>query len=99
MKTKRLIPILILGLAFPPFAQAQPPAPVVEEIDRNGNGELSKREIRKASESLLRLDEDGDGALSAGELRPEPPKRERDDERNGNNPPPPLMLTALDTDG
>jgi|TARA_B110000037_G_scaffold33898_2_gene41002 hypothetical protein len=75
-------------------------------LDKNGNHELSKREIRIAARSLGRLDEDRDGVLSKEELRPEPPEgRRRKKKDNGNNanpppaPPPSELLSAIDTDG
>ena len=108
MTTNPIIPTLLLTLAFSALAQSMPPGPppdpVGMAIDKNHNQELSKREIRDATKSLLKLDEDDDGALSAEELRPEPPRHERlrnrDDEGQAPPPrPPSRLLAAIDSDG
>lgn len=44
---------------------------VIFDTDRDGT--LSAEEIKKASESLAKLDKDGDGKLSREELCPPPP--------------------------
>jgi Ca2+-binding EF-hand superfamily protein len=40
-------------------------------LDSDGNGELSKAEIAKASQSLMTLDKNKDGVINAEEMRPE----------------------------
>ena len=52
-------------------------------FDANHDGVLSTDEIRNAADALWRLDKNGDGRLTAAELRPDgaPPPRE-------NRPPP-----------
>lgn len=106
MKTKTLIPALVIGLSA--YAMAQegppppPPSPIARALDKNEDGELSSREIKNAARQLLKLDEDRDDALSEEELRPEPPEGQEKPENNQNPPPaPPLseFMTALDTDG
>ena len=110
MKTKQLIPTILIGFSLNVLAQNMPPGPppdpVAMALDKNGNHELSKREIRIAARSLGKLDEDRDGVLSKEELRPEPPEgRRRKKKDNGNNanpppaPPPSELLSAIDTNG
>ena len=44
-------------------------------FDTDKDGTLSAEEIKKASESLAKLDKDKDGTLSREELCPPPPPR------------------------
>lgn len=46
--------------------------PVFRTLDADEDGQLSASEIENASKSLLKLDKNGDGLLSAEELRPDP---------------------------
>jgi len=46
--------------------------PVFRTLDADEDGQLSASEIENASKSLLKLDKNGDGVLSAEELRPDP---------------------------
>jgi hypothetical protein len=48
-----------------------PPNPVVEALDTDHDGVLSADEIRAASESLKKLDRNGDGKLTEDELHPQ----------------------------
>jgi len=74
-----------------------PPSPVFEAIDIDGDREISGEEMDEAVRSLLALDRDGDGNLTAAELAPAA--------REGRRGPPPGMfgtdpiLKALDKDG
>lgn len=83
-----LIPLLLLGVLFPSLSYARPPGPpppdpVAKTLDRDRDRELSAREIDDAPRALLKLDEDGDDALSREELRPKPPRGERRGPRGG----------------
>lgn len=79
-----------------------PPDPVGMELDKDHDQQLTAREIRDASKSLLKLDKNKDKALSAEELRPEPPREQRksrkDKEEAPQAPPPTRLLATLDTD-
>ena len=48
--------------------------PVMAALDADQDGTLSAREIENASKSLMKLDKNGDGVISAEELRPDPSK-------------------------
>jgi hypothetical protein len=48
-----------------------PTPPLMAALDVDRDGELSTEEIDGAAEALKRLDKNGDGRLSANELRPE----------------------------
>src|SRR5258708_5278406 len=59
-----------------------PPSPVFEALDKDHDGILSAEEIQAASESLKKLDRNGDGKLTEDELHPQggpggPPRRGR----------------------
>lgn len=109
MKTKQLIPALLIGVSLNALSQHMPPGPppdiIVMSLDKDHDHELSKREIKNAARSLGKLDEDRDDALSAEELQPEPPdgkKRKNDDAENQTPPPAPppsALMSAIDTDG
>lgn len=109
MKLKSIIPAIATCLCSNVNAQGMPPGPppdiIAITLDKSHDHELSAREIRNAERSLLKLDEDDDGALSAEELRPEPPRgrrREKKDDAGQNlppAPPPSELMEAIDTDG
>jgi Ca2+-binding EF-hand superfamily protein len=46
--------------------------PLVKALDADSDGELSTIEIENASKSLMKLDTNGDGKISADELKPNP---------------------------
>lgn len=46
--------------------------PLMKVLDTDEDGQLSASEIENASKSLLKLDKNGDGAISPEEMRPEP---------------------------
>lgn len=48
----------------------RPGPPVVMVLDRNGDGEISALEMKRAERALKRLDRNGDDELSLEELRP-----------------------------
>lgn len=78
MKNPKLTLLSLVALSLPATAQGPPqgppPDPIATALDRDGDGELSRSEIRAAVRALRKLDEDRDGRLSAEELRPEPPR-------------------------
>lgn len=47
-----------------------PPHPLMETLDLDKDGKLSAEEIKKAPQSLLKLDKNGDGELTRDEVRP-----------------------------
>lgn len=47
-----------------------PKHPLMEALDTDGDGTLSAEEIRNASKSLLKLDKNKDGKITAEEMRP-----------------------------
>lgn len=105
MKTSKRTATLFIAIASCAAAQMPPPPPdiVAVTIDRDHDHKLTAREIRKAGECLLKLDEDEDGALSKEELRPEPPdghRRKKDNAAAKLPPPPPpsKLMSAIDTD-
>lgn len=84
--TNIILPLSIITLMTPALlAQGPPPRgprpapPMIQALDKDEDGTLSKWEIKKAAKALAKLDEDDDGALSAEELRP--PRPDGDDER------------------
>ncbi|MEI6524445.1 MAG: hypothetical protein WCP62_00350 [Planctomycetota bacterium] len=46
--------------------------PLFKALDADEDGQLSASEIENASKSILKLDKNGDGVVSAEEMRPEP---------------------------
>jgi Ca2+-binding EF-hand superfamily protein len=47
---------------------------LLDTLDRDGDGKLSKEEIANAARSLKSMDQDGNGEISAAELRGEKPR-------------------------
>jgi hypothetical protein len=47
-------------------------SPLLKALDANDDGQLSTSEIENSAKSLLKLDKNGDGVVSAEELAPEP---------------------------
>ena len=72
-----LMTILAMGVSALP-AQAKgnrPPPPSFEEMDKNGDGELSRDELKgPLLNDFEKFDTDGSGTLSQSEL-PEPPEK------------------------
>ena len=56
-----------------PEGGRRPPPPLIAALDLNRDGIISADEIAKASESLKKLDKNGDGQLTRDELRPSRP--------------------------
>ena len=65
----------------------RPPPPIIAALDLNHDGIISADEIAKASESLKKLDKNGDGQLTPDELRP--PRPEGGDRRPPTDQPSP----------
>ena len=105
MKIVQLAPTLLIAIATCAYSQMPPGPPpdvVAMTLDKDHDHKLTAREIRIASRSLLKLDEDDDGALSKEELRPEPRggRRRKKDAQNQPPPPPPsILMETIDTDG
>lgn len=74
--------------------QRPPPPPLVAVLDANHDGVIDEKEIAQASESLKKLDKNGDGKLTMDELRPPRPEGHGPGEggdrphRDGQRPPP-----------
>jgi Ca2+-binding EF-hand superfamily protein len=49
----------------------RPPSPLLQALDKDGDGTLSEAEIAGATAALKTLDRDGDGTLSQAEMMPE----------------------------
>lgn len=65
--------------------------PIIVVLDINKDGEISKEEIEKATESLQKLDKDKNGKLTEDELRPDFGRRDQGrrgefGRRDGNRP-------------
>ena len=75
--------------------QPPPPSPLMTALDTDKDGSLSADEIANASESLKKLDKNGDGQLTPEEYRPAPRDREKGPQdankgpRNADGNPPP----------
>lgn len=91
----------------PPHQRQQmdmPPPSLIAALDVDGDGVLSRKEVRRAAEAIERLDEDRDGDITMDELRlPPPPPRKKDGqgepkEQGERKPPMPPVIAALDTD-
>lgn len=54
--------------------QRPPPPPLIGVLDANHDGVIDEKEIAQASESLKKLDKNGDGKLTIDELRPPKPE-------------------------
>lgn len=52
-------------------------SPVIAALDANSDGVIDEAEINGAAKALLALDKDGDGKLTAGEIRPGRPDGQR----------------------
>lgn len=66
-----------------PDGHGPPPSPVMEALDINGDHVIDAEEIKMASQSLAKLDKNGDGELGEEEMHGPPPRGERGGERGG----------------
>ena len=69
--------------------EERPTHPVMEALDQNDDGTISKRELARASKSLLELDEDDNGILEQEEMTPEDSPKNEGEEGGGGRPPHP----------
>ena len=58
--------------AGPGPSRGSMPMPVIDALDLNQDRIIDAAELAKATESLQKLDKNGDGKLSAEEFRPAP---------------------------
>jgi hypothetical protein len=83
LRESAMIPLRRLFLTLPALAvlvgtsAAQPPGrggfgenPLIRALDRDGDGEISSRELKDASASLKRVDRNRDGQITMDEARP-----------------------------
>ena len=70
-------------------------SPVMEALDMDGDGEISKLEIKNAIKNLRALDQNGDGKLSGEEI--EPPRGPGGPGFRGGDPA--SMIEQMDQDG
>ncbi|MEO7100921.1 MAG: EF-hand domain-containing protein [Luteolibacter sp.] len=111
MKTYRIQWILALIASTSAFAQKpgnrgnrRPPPvpPLFAVLDADHDGILSEAEIKAASEDLAKLDRNGDGQITAEELRmPPPPPKDGDVQKDpppGGKRPVPPVIAVLDAD-
>ena len=61
-----------------------PTNPLFESLDLNTDGVIDAEEIAKASESLKKLDRNGDGKITRDEARPQRPRGPRRDNGVGS---------------
>jgi Ca2+-binding EF-hand superfamily protein len=88
------------GRPGPPPRQApmQAAAPTLAAaLDTDGDGELSRKEVRRAADAIERLDEDRDGKITMEELRVPPPNPPDQAKKPPHRKPP--VIEVLDTDG
>jgi hypothetical protein len=86
--TSIILPLTIVaGLSTPLIAQdggppprpGHPPVPpLVQALDRDEDGVISKYELKRATRALSKLDENRDGELTRDEVRPPHPPRDRE---------------------
>ena len=70
--------------------------PVMKTLDVDEDGQLSPAEIENASKSLIKLDKNGDGILSAEEMRPDPTQMPMfAPGGQPNNPPNPELMMRM----
>lgn len=63
--------------------------PIVQALDANQDGQIDAEELKNAAAALMKLDQNGDQALSQEEIRPQrgPRGPRGDDDRGGFGPP------------
>lgn len=106
MKTKLLGTLSVL-LAGPTMVYSQepgenghrpPPPPIFAILDTDHDGLLTAKELRRADDTLEKLDQDGDHKLTLEEFLQPPPQRPAGGEGRPPRRPPPPLIAALDSD-
>jgi hypothetical protein len=87
------------GFDGPPGGGKMPVIPIMSALDANTNGVIEADEIANASKALLTLDKNGDGKLSAEELKPKFPDGAPSDMPSDFKFPVLPVMKALDTNG
>lgn len=87
------------GFDGPPGGGKMPVIPIMSALDVNTNGIIDSNEIANASAELLTLDKNGDGKLSADELKPQFPDGAPPDMPSDFKFPVLPIMKALDTNG
>lgn len=89
--TSLLALVLVIGLGLTNVAakggpDSRPFTPIMAALDPDGNDIIDAAELANASQALLTLDQDGDGALSCDEIRPDRRgRRGSDDDVEGDD--------------
>lgn len=87
------------GFDGPPDGGKMPAIPIMSALDVDTNGIIDSNEIANASKELLTLDKNGDGKLSADELKPQFPNGAPPDMPSDFKFPVLPIMKALDTNG
>ena len=72
---------------FGPQGQAMRPSPIFTALDLDGDGVISPAELKNAAASLRKLDQNGDGQLTADEIRPRFESRRAEERDKQSNSP------------
>ena len=71
----------------PPGGGQRPASPLMAALDANQDGVIDAKEIQNAVAALKKLDKNGDGQLTADELRPQRPAGQGQGRQGGQRPP------------
>lgn len=77
-----------------------PPPSLIAALDVDGDGLLSRKEVRRAADAIERMDEDRDDGVTMAELRMPPPAKKHGEEKKPDKrrPPRPPVIATLDAD-